>query len=314
VDVSKKDYPAQTTVRLGSEYYTLNLGIAGQTLYEVVANAATALDPYVLADIDDFDYVVVMILAGTNDIALHQRTAEQTYAKMIELCNHLSALSPKVVPVPVTMLERFNFFAADIDSAGFAAARNTFNTNIRNEYATFAPTFWDAALLNIQLSVDQVHPTDVGAETMSIAAATFIPTAVGATGGGATEVPIEETDSRWEFLPEGAWQRSDEVNEASGKHIMYTFNPDGVARLTPTCNRVDFENHLAGSGGNVKVTLLDGTVLGTFSQNGSGPDRVRTQISSPSMANQKIVYTWGDTGRGSILYVDLAIAVGGTFV
>ncbi len=151
---------------------SVDLGVGGTTIVQMLAKAS--YESFAWKRVNRTLNTVV-IMGGTNDIATGA-TGAATYANLVKLCAIWRSVGWRVVVV--TMLPR----------TGTDAERASYNTLIRNNYATFADGLADAggdALMGqngqntdtTYYNVDTVHPNDTGHARIStyvIAAITWL--------------------------------------------------------------------------------------------------------------------------------------------
>lgn len=125
-------YPAQCMALLPAAIDSTNFGIPSQLLATMLANAPSKIDPY-------FDLrrpkQVVVIWGGTNDLSIG--TAEATvYSNTVAYCQARQAAGFKVVVL--TTLPRTGNTVGN-----FETLRQSLNTSIRSNWATFADALAD---------------------------------------------------------------------------------------------------------------------------------------------------------------------------
>lgn len=155
-------YPKNTVSLLGTQWATLNFGISGQTTAQMIADAVGQLD-YCY----ETSYIksVLVCWEGTNDLKLGAN-ATTAYNNLVTYCQARQAAGYKVVIL--TILPRSDAGTP----ADFNTSRATVNTNIRNNFATFADVVADVAANtnigedgdseNATYYVDKVHMTAAG--------------------------------------------------------------------------------------------------------------------------------------------------------
>lgn len=155
-----------------------NVAVGGQTVLAMSAAAATQVDPL----INTGRLNIVAFLGGTNDIYNGAATPATAYNRVVAYCTARRAAGWKVVVG--TILPRDPAAAG----AGFEADRQTLNTSIRTNWATFADAIADigadptigaaGAQTNTAYYADLHHPTTLGYEII----ATYYRTAFKALG------------------------------------------------------------------------------------------------------------------------------------
>lgn len=127
-------YTDQVLVGLGWIFEAYNIGIPGQKISEIVVNSPAKVDPLYDAGMTN----ILVVWAGTNDLATGA-TAAAAYANLVAYCQARRAVGFKVVVA--TMLPR----TYTGDAVGTETQRGSFNTSIRNGWATFADRLADLA-------------------------------------------------------------------------------------------------------------------------------------------------------------------------
>lgn len=138
------------------------VGVSGQKLWEMSADAAAEVDP--LLD-PMMDQNVCIVWGGTNDLQA-DATAAQVITRMETYCTNRQAAGWQVVLL--TILPR----SQEATPGTFEAARQTVNSSIRANWATYADALYDVAAnttigdagdeTNTTYYVDLVHLTDYG--------------------------------------------------------------------------------------------------------------------------------------------------------
>lgn len=159
-------YPALTADGIiGAKVH--KFGVAGQNVALMLADAATQIDPLV----DPTRLNVLCLLGGTNDLNNGAASAETVYTRIVTYCQARRAAGFKVIVG--TVLPR--------DPAGsgeaFEADRQSVNTSIRANWATFADALADVgadiligsvgAFSNMAYFADGTHPTSLGCEIIA---------------------------------------------------------------------------------------------------------------------------------------------------
>jgi len=146
------------------KYSTLqNFGVSSQTTVQMTSDAQAQIDS--LYNLSKYRNIVV-VWEGTNDIYFGA-TAEEAYNNLVSYCQARRSAGYKVVIV--TLLPRSNAGTP----VGFDTDRLSVNTNIRNNWTTFADAIADVAsntaigdagdeLDTIYYNSDKVHMTDTG--------------------------------------------------------------------------------------------------------------------------------------------------------
>lgn len=161
---SGETYPKQTIDLLGGttafRYY--NQGVSGQTTQQMIDDGVSQIDPLYSSFKRDN---IVVLWGGTNDLYFGA-SAATTYSRIVEYATARRAAGYKVIVT--TILPRSG---GDIPGT-FEADRQTVNTNIRNNWATFADAVADVAAntdigeagddLNLTYYPDGVHLNNTG--------------------------------------------------------------------------------------------------------------------------------------------------------
>jgi len=132
VDANGLTYPYQTMQKLSPFLDSANLGLGGQFIATMLANAPAKID----AAGRGRPRAVVAYWGGTNDISLGGYTAAQTYANTVAYGQGRQAAGFRVAVL--TMLPR-----TGDTIAGFETARQSVNASIRANWATFADALID---------------------------------------------------------------------------------------------------------------------------------------------------------------------------
>jgi len=127
-------YPEQLRA-LNPKITAHQFGTGGQSVQTTLANAPTVVDPLYMST--GVEKSVVVIWAGTNDIAAFSRTDVETYNDIASYCSGRQTVGFKVVVL--TILPRTDA------TAGEEAYRVSCNTMIRTNWATFADALVDVA-------------------------------------------------------------------------------------------------------------------------------------------------------------------------
>jgi lysophospholipase L1-like esterase len=128
-------YPYQLMALLGGDWNWGNYGMSGQTLDNMINRNTTWITPW-----SNFNPAknIAVLWGGTNDI-LFGASAATTYTRLTTYANTLRAAGFTVVVL--TMLPRSDATFP----VGGEAIRQTYNTSIRNGYASFADALVDVA-------------------------------------------------------------------------------------------------------------------------------------------------------------------------
>lgn len=157
------DYPSQAVTGLKSLWNKYNYGVGGQTTTQMLSDVSTQVDT--LYDIGNLENIVIP-WEITNE--LYGGTSEtDAYNNYVTYCQARRAAGFKVVAV--TVLPRSNVGTP----VGFEAARQAANTDIRNNWTTFADALADVAadtsigdagdeLDTTYYNADKVHMNDAG--------------------------------------------------------------------------------------------------------------------------------------------------------
>jgi len=127
-------YPATALAQLTGVWYSYNVGVSGQTTIQMIEDGVAQIDSYY----SSYKNAVVVCWEGTNDIKLGA-SATDAYNNLVTYCQARQAAGFKVVIL--TILPRSDA-GTPVD---FNTSRATVNTNIRNNYATFADAVADVA-------------------------------------------------------------------------------------------------------------------------------------------------------------------------
>lgn len=174
--MTDSSYPATTLASLTGTWYTRNFGVSGQTTPKMTSDAVTQIDPYYDSRVSNN---VVVAWEGTNDLKLGA-TATTAYNNLVAYCQARQAAGFKVVIL--TILPRSDSGTP----ADFNTSRATVNTNIKNNYASFADVVADVAANtdigedgdsdNTTYYSDKVHLTTAGYNIVAGIVATAIQT------------------------------------------------------------------------------------------------------------------------------------------
>ncbi len=144
-----------------------NFGVGGQTVLAMTTDAAAQID--VLYDSSRLS--IVAVFGGTNDLVNGAASAATVYSRIVTYCQARRAAGWKVVVG--TILPRSSANAG----AAFEADRQTVNTSIRTNWATFADALADVgadatigaagAETNTAYYSDAIHPTTLGYEIVA---------------------------------------------------------------------------------------------------------------------------------------------------
>lgn len=135
-----------------------NVAVAGQTTTQMLANGSTQVDSLFASGKEN----IVIVLEGTNDLGMLQ-DATAVYDNLIAYCNARRAAGFKVVigTIPPSI-----FFSGTQETR-----RQTVNTNLRANWATFADALADFAAdsrlsnnLNSTYYTDGTHWTQAGCQ------------------------------------------------------------------------------------------------------------------------------------------------------
>jgi len=155
-------YPAQLSVLLGNRWMVRNFGVGAQTTAAMISDAAAQIDTI----FDNSTKKVVVCWEGTNDL-FFGATATAAYNRLVQYCQERQSAGLQVVIA--TILPR-----SDTSTPGsFETDRQTINTNIRANWATYADALADVAadtrigdagdeLNTTYYTADKVHMNDTG--------------------------------------------------------------------------------------------------------------------------------------------------------
>jgi lysophospholipase L1-like esterase len=132
-------YPGQLATLYGAAADITNSGVGGQTVVQMQANIATQANAFFLVGQRPN---VAVVWGGTNDLDFGTQDATKTYNSIVAYCQSLRAYGFFVAVL--TLLPRTD---AGFPS-NFEANRQTVNTNLRNNWQTFANTIYDCAADN----------------------------------------------------------------------------------------------------------------------------------------------------------------------
>lgn len=155
-------YPAQLLALLGTTWSMIETGISGQTAVQMEADAATEID----GQLNTLSAKTILLAwGGTNDLYFGA-SAATAYSNYVTYCTNRRLAGWKVVAF--TILPR----SAGSPPVGFEASRQTFNTSVRTNWATFADALADVGVngtigpagaeLNITYYDDRFHLTSAG--------------------------------------------------------------------------------------------------------------------------------------------------------
>jgi lysophospholipase L1-like esterase len=171
---ANRDYVTQLLFSMTNQWMIRNFGVSGQFTGGMIINAPGNIDPLLA---DGHTKHILGAWGGTNDLALGGLTAAQVYASFVTYCQTRKTAGWKVVAF--TLLPRSD---AGIPGS-FETDRQTVNTNIRANWATFADALCDTGLnANIgapgastnatYFVADQVHLTGIGYGVVAVLAKT----------------------------------------------------------------------------------------------------------------------------------------------
>jgi len=158
------NYPGDVVASLGglASWSAANMGISGRT-------AATMLysDTQSIINSQHTASDIVVIMAGSNDLAVNGTSAATTYSYIVSLCQLIQLSGYQVVICTITARNGSG------DNGGFDANRLTVNSNIRLNWRTFANACADVgsdAVLGQSSQTtnttyffsDQIHPVNAG--------------------------------------------------------------------------------------------------------------------------------------------------------
>lgn len=129
-------YPSQVMRAFRPEILWANLGIGGQTLAAMLANAPSKVDPLYRSDLGRN---VVVIWGGTNDLRWWSHTPRAVYERLRTYC--LGRRAQGFTVVTLTMLPRTD----GVCPPGFESQRRQFNAMVRSGWAGFADVLVDVA-------------------------------------------------------------------------------------------------------------------------------------------------------------------------
>jgi len=146
--VPKQGYPEQLFPLLGSAWVT-NFGVNALTTPLMTSRAAATIDPRLDEGVGEN---VLVAWEVRNDLVLNLATAATAYSNLVTYCQARQAAGWTVIVLTVLP-------STGGDEPGdFEASRGTVNTNIRNNWATFADALCDvAANGNLDDSTDATY-------------------------------------------------------------------------------------------------------------------------------------------------------------
>jgi len=141
-----------------------NFGVSGQTLTQMIANAATNIDPGLRTY---RERNVVIVFAGTNDIGIEGVDGPTAFNRLSTYCNARRSAGRQVIVI--SMLPR----RLDLVSPTFTADRAAFNALLTAGWAGIAEGYYNAAadtrigdvgdnLDTTYYDVDQIHLNNTG--------------------------------------------------------------------------------------------------------------------------------------------------------
>lgn len=161
-DGSTSSYPATTVAALTGTWYSRNFGVSGQTTTQMISDGVSQIDPFYDSRVTNN---VLVAWEATNELKLGV-SATDAYNNLVAYCRARKNAGFKVV-VP-TILPRSESGTPE----DFNTKRATVNTNIRNNYASFATAIADVAANtdigedgdseNATYYTDKVHMTTAG--------------------------------------------------------------------------------------------------------------------------------------------------------
>ena len=168
-------YPSQVTNLLGAGWTTVNVSTPGETLIQMLPQAPTQVDPLYSGS---FAINYVVLWGGTNDLSgiqmpdgwITPQSANDSYNRIVSYANGRRALGFKVAVL--TILPRSAGINPVITPAQFETERQTLNSMLRSNWASFADALVDVAAdprigdlgdqLNPDYYYDQIHLTTEG--------------------------------------------------------------------------------------------------------------------------------------------------------
>lgn len=173
-DGSTSSYPATTVAALTGTWYSRNFGVSGQTTTQMISDGVSQIDPFYDSRVTNN---VLVAWETTNELKLGV-SATDAYNNLVAYCRARKNAGFKVV-VP-TILPRSESGTPE----DFNTKRATVNTNIRNNYASFATAIADVAANtdigedgdseNATYYADKVHMTTAGYNIVAGIVATAI--------------------------------------------------------------------------------------------------------------------------------------------
>jgi lysophospholipase L1-like esterase len=131
-------WPSQMLSSLGgagSNWYHQNLAVSGEKLTDMITDGATEVDEkWIQHRLRN----ILIVFGGTNDI-VNGATGTEAYELLVTYCLARRAAYPLVKIIVCTMLPRIQF------DATMETYRETFNTNVRNNFASFSDKVADVA-------------------------------------------------------------------------------------------------------------------------------------------------------------------------
>lgn len=156
------NYVTKVMRSLGGAYSFGDLAVDGQQLPAMTTNAPSTIDPkYSAARAKN----IVIVWGGTNDIKLGGVTGATAYSRLQTYCAARRSAGWKVVVL--TLLPR------EAGASGFETERQSFNTSVRTNWATFADALADvgndatigpnnADASTTYYQTDRIHLTEAG--------------------------------------------------------------------------------------------------------------------------------------------------------
>jgi lysophospholipase L1-like esterase len=124
---NSNDYPSQVVAGLDPKGSYYNVGVGGETVAQMIINAPTVVDTKLAAGANN----IVCFAGGTNDLQ-GTDSASTTYSRIVTYCQARQAAGWKVIVSTITP-------RSDAGTpADFDMQRQSLNTSIRSNWATFA--------------------------------------------------------------------------------------------------------------------------------------------------------------------------------
>lgn len=147
IGASGHPWPLIVSRLLADKFVTVphNFGISGLNTVDADSNLRPVMVP---------GENIAVVFLGTNPLG-SGTAAATAYSQLVTKCQEIQALGMKVIVL--TLPDRNAGFSGGIDTASFETARQTFNTSVRTNYATFADALVDIGLDGTQVINGVTH-------------------------------------------------------------------------------------------------------------------------------------------------------------